>query len=267
MTTVSSRTSLPLLTLQFWSPDTCKCQVHQGLEESVYDWLPDETGELKQVERPFLDADGNPRPKLTVYLTRAQAVDLHTARFIRGPGNTVRWRRFYLFRYLPLSWRRALRPLFHFMAGQLQTGSRRCVHHLHLGETQALYDTLREEQRRKNLSGELAWRMANEISQEDFQWVGLAYDDEESKTRMKVLEWVCPRHKIRWEMGPDREVVLTFPPVGMLTAHMEKLAARGLKTIQAACDDDFGPGRVVVVQAEPGPVPSRMEQLRRRLKG
>lgn len=256
-----------MLTLQLWSPDTCRCQVHEGVEEAVYAWLPDEDGEVKQVELPCLDDEGNPRQKLKIYLTRAQAVDLHAARFIRGPGSTVRWRRFYLFRYLPLPARSWLRPMFHMMAAAIQPRSRLCRYHEHLGETQELYDTLREEQHRKNCAGEIAWKMVNQIADEDLQWMKLAYDAEESAARLAVLERVCPRRKIHWSMGEDRRVIISFPPAGMITAHMEEQSAGCLRMIQAACDDSFGGGRVEIFQGDrpfPGG-PPRMDWRPRRM--
>ena len=61
-----------MLTLQRWSPDTCQCAVHQGVEERAE------------------DHPGDP-PKLIIFLPYAQALDLRVARFIRSPRTTKRW--------------------------------------------------------------------------------------------------------------------------------------------------------------------------------
>lgn len=278
----------PLLTPQLWGPDTCQCLIHRGLEEFVYDWLPDPDGGLKQVERPRLaypglvyawrktedggwhpvgenppDAGpkGHERPQLTIYLTHAQAVDLHVARFIRNPGGIVRWRRFYLFKYLP-TWMR-WPDLVRLMAMALQPHSRRCRVHQHLGETQELYDTIVEEVQRKSYAGEMAWRLANEVTDEDLLWLSLAPDPEEHAARTAVLERTAPRRKIRWDMGPDRQVIITFPPLGMLTSHMEELPPGGLRAIQLACDARFGQGRVEITQmAGSAALPARLRKMR-----
>ena len=60
------------------------------------------------------------------------------------------------------------------MAVSLQPRARQCIYHPHLGETQELYDTVMEENTRKNFALHFAWIVANDVSDEDLRWVVLA---------------------------------------------------------------------------------------------
>lgn len=227
----------PLLNLQLWSPDTCRCSVHQGVEEWPDDASVESMGHQKEI----------------TYLTQRESVDLHTDRFIRRPQNTIRWPFFHLFRHLPLSGRRHLRPLFHFMASRLQAKAKECDWHRTMGETQQLYDTVYEENTRKNICQHIAWRIANGISDEDMAWLHSSPTKRIFNDRMKILERVIPLIEIAWTLdrdGPfdtDGSVLWQSPaPLRIIFPPLEPSPFIDMEAIQDACDARF-PGLVVVM--------------------
>ena len=228
----------PLLNLQLWSPDTCRCSVHQGVTE----WPDDATLESM-----------NNIPKDIVYLTRREAVDLHADRFIRKPENTQRWPFFYLFQHVSLPIRRHLRPLFHLMASRVQARSRQCQWHAHMGETQALYDVVYEENIRKNICQHIAWRIANGISDEDLAWLNAAPSKRIHSLRLSILERVVPLLEIDWgidrdgPMNSDGSIGWQSPaPLRIIFPPDVSLGEDKISEVQDACEARF-PGLVMVM--------------------
>lgn len=222
-----------MLTLQLWSPDTCRCSVHQGVTEEQD--VPE--GGTKDI----------------VYLTHKEAVDLHTDRFIRRPANTVCWPFFRLFRYVSPTIRQRLRPLFHNMAHRLQARSRQCLYHEHMGETHDLYDTVHEENTRKNICQHLAWRIANDISNEDMAWLHSSPNQRIRESRQKVLEKVVPLMEIEWGFDRDGPVnqngSVSWKHPAVLGLHFPAHAQvpwQKVDAVQAACNSRFPQGLVVV---------------------
>ena len=237
MSVTVARTQEDILdTLQLWSPDTCDCSVHQAVEE--------------------LDSDvtyPEGYQKYIYYMTQAESVDLHAERFIRRPRNTVRWPLFILFDHLSIAVRKRLRPLFRTMAWSLQARAKECQYHRKLGESQVLYDTVYEENVRKNICQHLAWRIANGISDEDEAWLNSVPNKRIYEARLDILNRVIPELDIEWgferdgSMDADGYVDWKYPaPLHLHFPEYADVPWRTVDDVQMACDERFPPGMVVV---------------------
>ena len=218
-----------MLTLQRWGPDTCGCRIHEGVEE-------------RSEDRP-----GDPQ-KLKIYLPYTQVLDLHVARFIRSPQTTIRWPMTALIiGSLPLSIRGNVffRPLIRFMAWSKQAKARQCLYHAHLGETQELYDTVVEENTRKNRALSIAWQIANDVSDEDLLWLYSAPNKRIAEARQKVLEKIIPLLEIKWGFERDRR---PFPhPLALSFPSYASIDWEQRNAIELRCAQNFGQGRVSIV--------------------
>jgi hypothetical protein len=184
------------------------------------------------------------------YVTYEEAVDVHLEHFLARPKSTRRHLWWFISIPTWLRWRRALR----FLIKRLQPLPRLCADHIALGYTETMYDTVRELNLRKNTACSIVWQVANNVSDEDFQWVALGSDQPivikdlgtgrpyvttEREERMKSLSTVLPPDAIHWEVQhPTGEVRLKY----LRDWFPKKLADR----IQRACNAQFGRGRVVV---------------------
>ena len=200
--------------IQLWSPDTCGCSLHQLVEP------------------------GNPAFQ-TRYQTWEQAVEVHARCFIERPRNTVcyRWMP-WLLAVAPEPW---CRPLFRRMVMRLQPRSKLCIIHKTLGFTPSpeLYRQVVMENTSKNIAQHIAWRLLNEISDEDIAWVNLAPTGRLRQERMGTLERRLTLNEIKWSLNfPERQVELLFP--AGLVSPVEREA------VSMLCHERLGQGRVMV---------------------
>ncbi len=170
--------------IQLWSPDTCGCVLHQLVEP------------------------GNPE-FVTCYQTWEQATAVHARCFMARPLSTVRRPGMAL---MP-RWTRRY-PLVHWLVKGLQPKAKLCLTHYYLGygPTPELYAQVQGENQAKNVMVNLAWKLINDISDEDLAWVRLAPTQLIRQARMKELERVIAIEEIRWRYTfPEREVALVIP--------------------------------------------------------
>ncbi|MDZ4263760.1 MAG: hypothetical protein U1B30_15695 [Pseudomonadota bacterium] len=179
----------------------------------------------------------------TQYQTWEQAVDVHTDCFIQRPYSTVhqRWMP-WLLAALPEQW---CRPVFHWIIKRLQPRSKLCKTHYYLGYTPsiALYDQVMLENTSKNIAQHIAWRILNDISDEDLAWVRLApINSRLAEERMAALERRIHLREIGWSFTfPERQVKLAFP--ADMIFQQDPIA---LKAIRDMCEEKLGPGKVLV---------------------
>ena len=137
----------------------------------------------------------------------------------------------------------------------VQPRPRLCQWHAHLGFTQEMYQVVKGLNDCKNISRWLAWKIGNNVSDEDLQWVllgdtetpwpykepgtGRIYISNEREQRMLGLVTVFPQDAVFWSVKQPGDFV-------QLHYLREWLPEEVADAIQATCDTQFGTGQVVV---------------------
>ena len=208
--------------------DTCECLVHQAGDQDA--------------------ADGQ---RVMRYVTYEQAMEIHRWHFDERPGstNTQTW-----WQMPARAARRRGDPPTPVIA-LVQPRPRLCQWHAHLGFTQAMYQTVKGLNDRKSEACWLAWKIGNNVSDEDLQWVllgdaetpwpykepgtGRIFMSTEREQRMLGLVTVFPQNTVFWSVKQPGDFV-------HLHYLREWLAEDTANAIQATCDAQWGPGKVVV---------------------
>ena len=214
--------------VQIWGPDTCDCLIHQAGDQDV--------------------PDGQ---RVMRYVTYEEALNIHYWHFVEQPKSTnvqTWWQ-------MPArAARRRGEPPTPVIA-LVQSRPRLCQWHKHLGCTQEMYQTVKGLNDRKNISRWLAWKIGNNVSDEDLQWVllgdaetpwpykepgtGRIFISTEREQRMLGLVSVFPQNAVFWTVKQPGDFV-------HLHYLREWLAEDTADAIQAACDSQFAPGKIVV---------------------
>ena len=214
--------------VQIRQPDTCECLVH-------------EAG----------DQDAPAGQRVMRYVTYEQAREIHCQHFYQRPGSTnvqTWWQ-------MPArAARRRGEPPTPVIA-LVQPRPRLCQWHAHLGFTQEMYQVVKGLNDCKNISRWLAWKIGNNVSDEDLQWVllgdtetpwpykepgtGRIYISNEREQRMLGLVTVFPQDAVFWSVKQPGDFV-------QLHYLREWLPEEVADAIQATCDTQFGTGQVVV---------------------
>lgn len=214
--------------VQIWGFDTCGCLVHQAGDQ--------DTPDAERIMR---------------YVTYEEARRIHAWHFDVRPESTnvQTW-----WQSPPRAARRRGEP-WEPITALIQPRPRLCQWHKHLGFTQEMYQTVKTLNNRKNDSRWLAWRIGNDVSDEDLQWVqlgntekpwpykepgtGRIYMSTEREERMKSLTTVFPQDAVFWSIKQPGDYV-------HLHHLRDWLLESTANAIQSACDATFGPGMVVV---------------------
>ena len=215
-------------TIQTWKPDTCDCLVHQAGDQDVPN-----------------------RQRVMRYVTYEEALTIHYWHWDERPESTnvqTWWQ-------MPnrAARRRGEPPTP--VTVLKQPRPRLCQWHAHLGFTQEMYQVVKGLNDCKNDSCWLAWKIGNNVSDEDLQWVqlgdaeipwpykepgtGRIFISNEREQRMLGLVTVFPQNAVFWSVKQPGDYV-------HLHYLREWLAEDTADAIQAACNAKFGPDKVVV---------------------
>lgn len=243
--------------VQIWQPDTCECLVHQAgdqdflaSEASLY---PADANGSVTIDSLNLNMNlGDTGGRVMRYVTYDEALEIHFQHFLARPYTTNTGP------YISLKQKRAL--LHHFsrlrrVIRQVQPQPRLCQDHAHIGYTQAMYDTVKELNQRKNLACWRAWQIGNNVTDEDLLWVSLGDARKpilvpglkglveprvstEREERMRSLSRIFKETDVLWEIAPGNVVKINYL--------RDWLPPETAAIVQDRCDQDFRPGKVVV---------------------
>ena len=208
--------------------DTCECMVHEAGDQNA--------------------PDGQ---RVMRYVTYEEALEIHYWHFQEKPGSTNHQT------WWQIPTRAARRrgdmpaPIVVFR----QPRPRLCQWHAHLGFTQEMYQVVAGLNECKNISRWLAWKIGNDVSDEDLQWVmlgdaekpwpykepgtGRIFISTEREQRMAGLTTVFPESAVFWSVTQPGDLV-------HLHYLRDWLSESTADAIQAACDAAFVPGKVLV---------------------
>ena len=214
--------------VQVWSPDTCGCIVHEAGDQEA-----DDTSRVMR------------------YVTYKEAQEIHSWHFDEQSKSTnvqTWWQ-------IPNRAGRRRGDLPTPVIVLVQPRPRLCQWHAHLGFTQEMYQTVKGLNERKNAARWLAWKIGNNVSDEDLQWMllgdaetpwpykepgtGRIFISTEREQRMLGLVTVFPQDAVFWSVKQPGDFV-------HLHYLREWLAEDTADAIQATCDAQFGAGHVVV---------------------
>ena len=255
-----------MLYVQIWQPDTCPgqaqakgCLVHEAGDQD----LPSPPGSLRhggKIDTLSIHMASEPSAnagyRVMRYVSYEEALEIHCDHFLARPESTNIGK--YPLSEFSKKQRRKMFSSRSFLRGvisQVQPLPHLCADHVFLGYTQAMYDAVRERNQRKNIATWLAWKVGNDVSDEDLQWVALGDAEKlilipglppcieprvstEREERMRSLTRVFKLDDVRWSIAPGNIVKLSYL--------RDWLGPETGDVIQQTCDDKFGPGKVTV---------------------